>query len=228
MLLQENQDKALKMFENILDKNSLRGNIIRSSLFVLLFEVLKNFIIDHPRGLYCIDTFEMKDEKFIYKENEKYKQRVRALDSKIFPASVRWFQNHDALTEEEVSVIFKAEQRRNVFVHEIMKVLTEGCTEEDTLLFSDLASIYRKLDSWWIFNVEFDPDDVPNSEDVTQDTCCSMSAFLLQIIKDIALGNDEPYSGWMEQIREFARKQRKAGNCSMVSQSKAEKQEGKK
>lgn len=228
MSLQENQDKALQMFENILDKNSLRGNIIISSLFVLLFEALKDFIIDRPRSLYCIDTFEMKDGKFIYKENEKYKQKVRALDKKIFQASVRWFQNHDALTANDVSVIFKAEQRRNVFVHEIMKVLTEGCTDEDASLFSDLVSIYRKLDSWWIFNVEFDPDDVQNPEDVTQDTCYSLSAVLLQIIKDIALGNDQPYSGWMEQIREAVRKQREVKICSTVSQSKSAKQEGEK
>ena len=225
MSLQENQDKALRMFENILDKNTLRGNIIISSLFVLFFEALKDIIVDRPRSLYCIDTLEMKDGKFIYKENEKYKQRVRALDNKIFPASVRWFQNHDVLTEEDVSVIFKAEQRRNVFVHEIMRVLTEGCTEGDMLLFSDLVSIYRKLDSWWIFNVEFDPDDVQNPENVTQNTCYSMSAALLQVIKDIALGN-ESYSGWMEQIREAVCKQREAEFCPTVSQSKSAKQEG--
>ena len=46
MSLQENQDKALKMFENILNKETLQTNILVVALFVLFFEQLKDFIID--------------------------------------------------------------------------------------------------------------------------------------------------------------------------------------
>jgi len=74
MSLQVRKDKVLKMFENILNKDVLQSNILLMSLFVLFFETLKDFIIDRPRGFYCFDSCEMKDAKFVYKENDTYKK----------------------------------------------------------------------------------------------------------------------------------------------------------
>jgi len=209
MSLQENQDKALKMFENILNRESLQSNISLVALFVLFFETLKDFMIDRPLGFYCFDSSEMKDGKFVYKENDTYKHAVRGLDPKrIFHASVLWFQKEGALSEDEVYIIFQAEKRRNDFVHEFFNVLTEGWKDEDTLLLGEIISLYQRLDSWWVFNIEFDGVEVPNPETVKQEDCYSLSAAILNVIKDIVLGNDKPYSGWMEQIREAVQRQR--------------------
>jgi len=226
MSLQENQDKALKMFENILTKETLQTNILGVALFVLFFEQLKDFIIDRPLGFYCFDSCEIEDEKVVYKENDTYKLKVRSLDSKrIFHASVQWFQKQNALSEEEVLTIFKAEQRRNDFVHEFFRKLTEGWQEEDSILLGKIISLYQRLDSWWVYNIEFDEDEVPNPETVTQKDCYSLSAAILNVIKDIALGNDEPYSGWMEKIREAVQQQRAKARAA-ASQAKTESQGG--
>ena len=225
MSLQENQDKALKMFENILNKETLQTNILVVALFVLFFEQLKDFIIDRPLVFYCFDSCEIKDGKVVYKENDTYKQKVRNFDpKKIFHASVQWFQERNALSQEEALTIFKAEQRRNDFVHEFLRTLTEGWQEEDSILLGKIISLYQRLDSWWVYNIELD-DEVPNPEEVTQEECYSLSAAILNVIKDIALGNDEPYSGWMEQIRGAVRQQRAKAPATATSQSRDEKQE---
>ena len=78
MSLQENQDRALKMFENILNKDALQTNILCVALFVLFFEQLKDFIIDRPLGFYCFDSCEIKDDKLVYKENDTYKQKRKS------------------------------------------------------------------------------------------------------------------------------------------------------
>lgn len=210
MSLQENQDKALKMFENILNRESLQSNISLVALFVLFFETMKDFIIDRPRGFFCLDSCEMKDGKFVYKENETYQRAVRDLDPKrIFHASVKWFQKEGALSEDEVYIIFQAEKRRNDFVHEFFNVLAEGWKDEDTILLGKIISLYQRLDSWWVFNIEIATDEVSGKEKITQGDCNSLSVLILNIVKDIVLGNDKPYSGWMEQIRENVQKQRK-------------------
>ena len=224
MSLQENQDKALKVFENILNKEALQTNILGVALFVLFFEQLKDFIINRPLGFFCFDSCEIKDDKFVYKENDAYKRNVRSLDPKrIFHASVQWFQKQAALSENEALTIFKAEKRRNDFVHEFFRTLTEGWQEKDSILLGEIISLYQRLDSWWVYNIEFEGDEVPNPETVTQKDCYSLSAAILNVVKDIALGNDEPYSGWMEQIREAVRKQREAEIFSPVSLSKSAK-----
>ena len=226
MSLQEEQDKALKMFENILNKEALQTNILGVALFVLFFEQLKDFIIDRPRGFYCFNSCEIKDEKIIYKENDAYKQKVRSLDpQRIFHASVQWFQKQTALSEDETLTIFKAEKRRNDFVHEFFRTLTEGWRKEDSILLREIISLYQRLDSWWVYNFEFDEDEVPNPETVTQKDCYSLSAAILNVVKDIALGNDEPYSDWMEQIRE-AVQQKAMTPAIAASQSTDEKKEG--
>lgn len=227
MSLQENQDKALKVFENILNKEALQTNILSVAVFVLFFEQLKDFIIDRPLGFFCFDSCEIKDDKFVYKENDTYKQNVRNLDPpRIFHASVQWFQKQNALSENEALTIFKAEKRRNDFVHEFFRTLTEGWREEDSILLGEIISLYQRLDSWWVYNIEFEGDEVPNPETVTQKDCYSLSAAILNVVKDIALGNDEPYSGWMEQIREAVQQQRARARTTAASQSKIESQEG--
>ena len=154
MSLQENQDKALKVFENILNKEALQTNILGVALFVLFFEQLKDFIINRPLGFFCFDSCEIKDDKFVYKENDAYKRNVRSLDPKrIFHASVQWFQKQAALSENEALTIFKAEKRRNDFVHEFFRTLTEGWQEKDSILLGEIISLYQRLDSWWVYSL---------------------------------------------------------------------------
>lgn len=228
MSLQENQDKALKVFENILTKETLQTNISLVALFVLFFETLKDFIIDRPRDFYWHGICDQVNGKLVSKESDVYKQKVKSLKKKIFPASVRWFQNLGVLSEDDAAIIFKAEKRRNDFVHEFFRTLTEGWQEEDSILLGEIISLYQRLDSWWVYNIEFDEDEVPNPETVTQEDCYSLSAAILNVIKDMVLGNDKRYSGWLEQMRAIAQEQRERQNSiSADSRSKQRNREGK-
>lgn len=209
MSLQERQDEIIAALSNILDKETLQKNITVTSLFVLFFETLKDYAIDKLRDLYCVESVQFKNGKFIYQENDRYKSHVRALDKDYFYASLKWFLNHDALTEKDVETVCRAQKRRNVFVHELFHMLFQGIQPEDMQLLTEMAEIYKKIDSWWVFNVEFDPDDVPNAEEVKQEDCFSSSAAMLSVIKDIALGNGEQYSDLIDHIKSAVEESRK-------------------
>lgn len=88
MSLQERQDEIIAALSNILDKETLQKNITVTSLFVLFFETLKDYAIDKLRDLYCVESVQFKNGKFIYQENDRYKSHVRALDKDYFYASL--------------------------------------------------------------------------------------------------------------------------------------------
>jgi len=199
--LQENKDEFITIFENISNIETLKKCILFSSIFVLIFECLKDFIIDRPLGLYCVDSSQMKEGRIVYEENDNYKQNVKALDKNPFPASVRWFQDKGDLTERDVEIISKAKNRRNVFVHEPLNILGQSVSQEDVMLLSNMAAIYKKLDSMWINNVEDATGNCSDPKSIKPEDCYSLSSALLQIVKNIAIDNEEECSRWMDQIK---------------------------
>ena len=206
MSLQENKDGFIAIFENISNKETLRKCILFSSIFVLIFECLKDFIIDRPLELYCIYSCRIKEGKIVYEENDDYKQNVKTLDKNPFSASIKWFQSRGDLTEKDVEIISKAKNRRNVFVHEPLNILVQGVSQDDVMLLSNMADIYKKLDSMWIYNVEDAAGNCSDPESIKPKDCYSLPSALLQIVKNIAIDNEEECSRWMDQIKSVLEK----------------------
>ena len=201
MSLQEKQDKTIQALDNLLNRETIYKNILFSSVFVLFFESLKHFIVGKLKEMYCesnIGSTDTNNEDF--KETERYKKEVKSLGDKPLYASSKWFQNRGVLNQEEYDTILKAYKRRCCFVHELFNCLSENVSEYDKTLLCAIVEIYYKLDSWWIYNIEF-PDEVPNPETVKQEDCFSSTALFHKNIIDIINGNDKYYSDILEQIR---------------------------
>ena len=93
--------------------------------------------------------------------------------------------------------------RRHSFVHELYNVVHNGISDEDTQLLADLVSIYKKIDSWWIYNVEIDWDDIEYPDNVKQDECISGSLMMIDVMINILLkGEGESYRECLAQIKE--------------------------
>ena len=211
MSLQEEQDKAIQALENLLNRETVYKNIIFSSVFVMFFETLKHFIIWKLKELYCekrIGSRNCNNDDFDdFKETERYKQEVKFLEGNLLYASTRWFQNHGAINQKEYDTVLEAYTRRCRFVHELFNCLSENISEHDVTLLCAIAEIYYKLDSWWIYNIDF-PDEVPNPETVKQEDCLSSTALFHKMIIDIITGNDNKYTEILEQIRSAIKQQR--------------------
>ena len=119
-----------------------------------------------------------------------YKEKVRALDKNIENASLKWFIDAGAITQEDYDTYQKIRKRRNDITHELLKNLNAGFGEEDAQLFADMLRIYNKLDKWWINEIEIptSADDIP--EDYDRDGVCGGQAFMLSIINEIVFGNE--------------------------------------
>ena len=201
--MNEAQKKALEMIENVMTPENLQLTVSFTSLFVLVFECFKDMVIDRPKEFFCTEKIEFKEDKIVYYETEKYKREVRKLANKPFEASLRWFAKHKVITESDVNKALSIELRRHSFVHELYNIVHNGISDDDIKLLADLISIYRKIDSWWIYNVEIDWDEIKDPNNVKQDECISGSLMMIDVMINILLkGEGESYRECLAQIKE--------------------------
>ena len=185
---------------NILDENILKTNVNFAALFVMNYECLKDYVISQVKGFYCDDLCFEKGEA-IYIESEAYKQEVRTLDKQLENASLKWFMESEAITQEDFDNYQKIRKRRNEITHELLKNLNIGFTEDDIKLFVTLTNLYEKIDRWWINEIEIptSADEIP--EDYDRDGVCGGQAIVLSIINDIVLGNGgEKYKNILNEL----------------------------
>lgn len=174
---------------NILDEDVLKSNINFAAVFVMHYECLKEFVIEQIRTFYS-EHFYMAGDRMVCEESGAYKEKVRALDKNLENASLKWFIDVGAITQEDYNTYQKIRRRRNDITHELLKNLNDGFCEKDAQLFADMLRIYNKLDKWWINEIEIptSADDIP--EDYDRDGVCGGQALMLSIINEIVIGNE--------------------------------------
>lgn len=176
-------------WKNILDEDVLKTNIYFAAVFVMNYECLKEFAIEQIRSFYS-EHFYFDDDKIVWEESDSYKEKVRKLDKNLEDASMKWFMDAGAITQDDYDTYQKIRGRRNDITHELLKNLYMGFAEEDVQLFADMQRIYNKLDKWWINEIEIptSADDIP--EDYDRDGVCGGQAIILSIINKIIFGNE--------------------------------------
>lgn len=145
--------------QNLFDEHILKRNIEFAALFVLNYESIKEYVVDQVRGFYA-ESIVFNGDEPKYKESDEYKKQVRNLDTKIDTASMKWFMNAGAITEQELDLYHVCRKRRNDITHELLKNLYSGFHENDVALFRSMVHLYQKLDNWWINEIE-----IPTSAD---------------------------------------------------------------
>lgn len=189
-------------WNNILNEDILKSNINFAALFVLNFECLKDYIITQPRDFYS--DVAIKDGKLYCEETEEYKKQVRSLEKNIENASLRWFMNANAITQEDYNLYQELRERRNDITHELLKNLNNGFNETDAKLYVKLLELYQKIDKWWINEIE-----IPISGEVLPDEydpeqVSGGQAMILSIINDIIFDNNkERYKDLLEELKKL-------------------------
>lgn len=131
----------------------------------------------------------MDGDRMVCEESGAYKENVRALDKNLENASLKWFIDSGAITQEDYDTYQKIRRRRNDITHELLKNLNVGFGEEDAQLFADMLRIYNKLDKLWINEIEIpiSAEEIP--EDYDRNGVCGGQAIMLSIINEIVFGN---------------------------------------
>jgi hypothetical protein len=119
------------------------------------------------------------------KDRETYRQEIlhsnqkneRCEDAKRLRGSLRWLRENGVFSDLEVNNIFKIRNRRNNIVHELLKVLGEGLTEEDATMIANLLEYNGRVNNWRFQQIDMPalaiklpdgatPEDVISGDDV--------------------------------------------------------------
>jgi hypothetical protein len=177
-------------WEKFLHPETLKNNLIAISLFITAFEMFKDRVIKKPETFFT-NGF---DEKGLIVD-EQYKTDVLARSTSKLYASLLWLEKMDAIEQTDIAIFDSIRQHRNEVAHEPMEFLANAKRNFDTSKFQDLIMLLAKIEKWWLVNFELsiDPDMLP--EGANPDEVVSGPIWSLQLMLDIALGN-EPEQGY--------------------------------
>jgi len=177
-------------WKKFLHPETLRGNLIAISLFIAAFEMFKDRVIEKPE-IYFSTGFDQNGLIL----DDKYKTEVLARSRSKLYASLLWFKEMTAIDQSDMSLFDSIRQYRNEVTHEPMEFLGNSKRNFDASKFQELISLLEKIERWWFINFEaaIDPDMLP--EGTNPDEVIPGPIWSLQLMLDIALGN-EPEEGY--------------------------------
>lgn len=177
---------AWKNVEKFLDPKQLKSNLIRASVFLSAYELLKGAIVEHPRTFFG-DGINNGEDLL----SPDYKKEVIDLSPKkdIFDASCRWFVKTNAISKSDLELIGTIRSARNEIAHQIPQYLTDVRFQVKTSLLESVFSILDKIEHWWIRNFEIpinpDYDDIEPPE-IPDEEIVSLRVIAMQIILNAA------------------------------------------
>jgi len=195
-------DDTTQSWLKFLNPAELKQNLIRCSIFITVWELLKESIVD-PILWFYTDGFQGK--KHI---RSRYHQEVIELDTRekkdVVHASCLWLCKNDVIDDADMKMISEIRAHRNFLAHEMMNVLVSAKVKVNLGLIDNLIDILGKIDRWWITEVEIPTNPDFTAEDYDQidmDKTFSMRMMILQLIAKVAYGDDQALTELYEEFK---------------------------
>jgi hypothetical protein len=180
----EHKDKNLKDWEKFLDVDAVKSNLVRASLYLLSYEMLKNSIVDNIKEFYWTGFMDSKD---IYSEdyNKKVVQRLINGKPHLFLSSLHWLEEHGAISKEEMAEISEMREFRNNVAHGIDKIITDSDYNLDESKQKRIFELIRKIEVWWIQEVELPTEPDFDGREIKDDEIIAGKEIIYTYIKNI-------------------------------------------
>ena len=180
--------------ENVVNPDILNKNLKIVSLYIAIYESFKDTIISNVKYFYWSGV---KDGKEIFSGyEEKVLSKVTGKKNKVLRATLKWFLDLEAITEEDCEMFEKITDMRNKIVHEMAEAVFSGIDNEVIELFDIMISLYEKIEKWWVREIEIPISDnftEEQYENIDWDNVCSMRLHMLKIMSDVAINNNYEY-----------------------------------
>ncbi|MCD6366663.1 MAG: hypothetical protein J7L46_03885 [Bacteroidales bacterium] len=191
-----NDDTSIAI-EKAFNPEVLRSNLITVSVYITAFELLKECVLERPKEMY---TSGFDSNGFIV-DQEKYKNEVLSLNKSPLYASLKWLIKHGALAEDDENIFTEVKNMRNKLAHELPEFIYNPKCEDPTANFLFLSKLVDKIEKWWIFNVDIPTNPDFDGQEVDIEQINPGRSITLQLLTEIALGNDGESSKYYELIK---------------------------
>jgi hypothetical protein len=194
----ESMDPNVKRsWEEFLNPEVMRPRLIAASLYIAGFETLKDAVVHRIRDFFWTGFNNSGD-----KIDPKYEADVLSRNKSPVYASLDWLKEMDAIDEADVETFNRVKAYRNKLAHDRLSTLgSEGLPDGFDECFTKMVALLRKIEVWWITNVEIPTDPDFDGRDVDEEGIVPGSIMTIQLLCDIALGDGERSRFYYDEFR---------------------------
>jgi hypothetical protein len=178
--------KTSEEWEKFLTPKVTQDRLISASLYITAFELLKESIVGRIRDFYSAGF----DESGLI-VSPAYESKVLSRNRSAVYASLEWLAESDVIDDADLEVFERLKRVRNRVAHELPSLVLEGADLQLTRHFQDAFGLLKKIEVWWVVNVEIPTNPDYDGQEVDEDGILPGSVLMLQLILEVTNGNAE-------------------------------------
>ena len=175
---------AIDEWENFLNPDKLRETLISMSIYIAAFEILKKSIVGRIRSFYVLGVGTESAADIA-----EYQQEVLSLARSPVVASLLWLKSNGGIENSDIETYDALRERRNIVAHCLHELVDGGLAANSATEFLKLVVLLRKIEVWWIVNVEIPANPDFDGQEIDQSGIVPGPVLAVQLLVDIALGN---------------------------------------
>jgi hypothetical protein len=178
-------------WERFLDPEVVRPSLFLSTMFITTFEILKNSVVDRIRDFYTNGWDENGPTV-----GPEYQSEVLARKKSALYASFDWLRERKAIDESDLMIFESLKKTRNQLAHQLFDVVTGQVESEHVSQFPVLVALLRKVEVWWVVNVEIPTNPDYDGEEIDEAGIVPGAVLSLQMLIEVASGSTELLEQW--------------------------------
>lgn len=179
------------------------------ALFIGIYEHLEDTVLEHVEAFLCEEVHVNEEGKWKFKHSEEYIERIktRIVDEKgnknKLKATMLWFVDEGAITQDDYATFLELKELRHSFAHEMTKHIWEGLREENAIAIVQLMELYRKIEKWWINEIEIPTTKDFPLDDYDREGVTSTALFTFEMMFNVLYGDkSEEYLALIRDLRQ--------------------------
>jgi len=175
-----------KKWEAFLTPEITKERLISAAMYLTAFEFLKTSIIDRIRDFFSDGV----DQNGLI-VSDRYRDCVLSRNKSTLYASLQWLRENEAINDADFLVFERAKETRNNIAHRLPDIVLTDGVELLAERFQEMTGLLKKIEVWWIINVEMaiDPERYPIQVDEAEITPGPL--LILQMMLEVINGNEE-------------------------------------
>ncbi|OJB50044.1 hypothetical protein BGV60_12960 [Burkholderia ubonensis] len=178
----------------------MQNRLISVSLYITAFELLKESVVGRIRDFYNIGLCHGDDNV-----SDEYRENVLARNKSALYASLDWLLEHQAIDDTDIGSFERIKLTRNKLAHELPSIVIGGENIDHVAIFQDLATLLRKVEIWWVVNVEIPTNPDFDGQEVDQAEITPGPVLMLQMMLEVLSGNEELLKHYQKERPESER-----------------------
>jgi hypothetical protein len=193
--------KVQQSWGDFLNPNVVRPVLISASIYIAGFEALKDAIVRRIRDFFCYG-FDGSGEKI----DPKYQSDVFTRNKSPVYASLDWLKEMNAIDDADIEAFERIKSCRNLLAHRLFSLLASEDNPPDfATRFQEMVTLLRKIEIWWVKEVEIPTNPDFDGQEIDEDGIVPGPLISLQILCDIALGDETKSRLYIEEFRKRAK-----------------------